>query len=149
MRECVNKHSAGSCWRQWRVRLPAGIVMQDLNDHPDMWRGVQTDRNTAMSRDDRVTLFAEDRSWAVDCVVMDADPGKVVLSKPIVLWSGRDAGMGIAWQDEKYEIEFNAGGFAVYGKAVGNRPRHLIRDGYTSLTPAKAMVAKQYPRAVS
>lgn len=149
MRECVNKHSAGSCWRHWRVRLPAGIVMQDLQDFPDMWRAVQSDRNTAMSRDDRVTLFADDRSWAVDCVVMDADPGKVALSKPTVLWSGRDAGMGIAWQDDKFEIEFNAGGYAVYRKAVGNRSRDLIRDGFPSLTPAKALVAKQYPRQVA
>ena len=65
-----------------------------------------------------------------------------------VLWSGRDSGMGIKWQDEKFEIEYAGTGFAVYRKAQGNRPRHLLRDGFPSLTPAKALVARQYPREV-
>ena len=145
---CVSRQSAGSCWLTWKVILPVGTVMQDLNDHPEMWRPVQVDSGKALTRDARLFIVAHDRSWAVDAVVVEADPTKVVLSKPTVLWSGHDAGVGVAWQDDLYEIEFTGGNYALYRKAAGNKPRTIIKSGFADVAQAKVELNRQYPRSV-
>ena len=144
----VSKQSGGGCWLEWKVILPAGTTMQDLGDFPDMWAPAQADHNKSMTRDDRLFIVAHDRSWAVDCIVVDADPTKVVLNKPKVLWSGHDAGVGVAWQDDLYEIEFTGGHYEIYRKAVGNKPRTAIKGGFVNLATAKTEITRLYPRQV-
>jgi hypothetical protein len=53
------------------VVLPQGGILQDLND-PSIWRKVQADSRTALSRLDRVVVTDYDQTWVVDAVVTDA-----------------------------------------------------------------------------
>jgi hypothetical protein len=74
-------------------------------------------------QDDELRIFAQDRSWCVDCTVITADPGRVVLSKPRVIWSGQDARTGIEWQDDHHKVEWTGRAYGVFRKGVGNCAR--------------------------
>ncbi len=147
-RECVTKNSDGLAYQVWRVVLPAGVVMQDLQDHPEMWGGVQTDPNVALRLDDHLHIVASDRSWAATVVVIDADRHRVVLSKPIVLWSGQTGRVGTSWEDDHYEIEWTGNGYSIFRKSQGNRPRTLLKGGFNTIDQAKNEVFKRYPKAL-
>ena len=139
----IEIHSqTGLRWMSYKVTMPADSTLQDLQDHPDMFAGFK------FRQDDELRIFAHDRSWCVDCTVITADPGRVVLSKPRVIWSGQDARVGIEWQDEHHEVEWTGRAYGIFRKGVGNRPRVQVSDGFQTLGSAKTAVSKQYSRAV-
>ena len=74
--------SEGYHWRDALVRLPAGIIIQDLLDATSgIWKSIQATPQTALRRFDRVTCVAFDESWAVkDAMVVHADATCVVLA---------------------------------------------------------------------
>jgi hypothetical protein len=73
--------SHGFCWRDAFVQLPEGMLFQDLQDVPAIWRLLQRVPQTALKRFDRVTCVAFDQSWcAKDVLVVDADETGVVLA---------------------------------------------------------------------
>lgn len=74
--------SEGYHWREALVRLPAGIIFQDLLDAASgIWKSIQATPQTTLRRFDRVTCIACDETWAVmDVMVVYADNTRVVLA---------------------------------------------------------------------
>src|SRR5271154_916336 len=78
----VREQVKGLCWFEWQVRLPQGTTFQDLND-PTIWRLVQLNKNTALSRLDRVRIIPYDEAWIAEAVVASAPQFGVSLTKPV------------------------------------------------------------------
>ena len=74
--------SEGYHWREALVRLPAGIMFQDLLDATSgIWKSIQSTPQTTLRCLDRVTCVAFDQTWAVkDAMVVHADATCVVLA---------------------------------------------------------------------
>lgn len=106
----------GYSWREAYVRLPEGMILQDLND-PSIWRNVQHNRVTALQRFDRVTCVAWDESWLVkDAVVVDASATTVVLAiRPgdVIHMRNKTA----EWADDKHRIRWAGNGFGCFRRS--------------------------------
>ena len=74
--------SEGYYWREALVRLPAGIIFQDLLDAASgIWKSIQATPHTTLRCLDRVTCVAFDQSWAVEnAMVVYADGTHVELA---------------------------------------------------------------------
>jgi len=109
--------SEGYSWREAFVRLPAGMIFQDLQDVPTIWKNVQATRQTALQRFDRVTCVSFDESWLVkDVLVADAGPQHVVLAiRPgdLIRLTSKSA----EFQDERHRIRWAGSGFAVFRRS--------------------------------
>ena len=112
--------SQGHCYREAFVRLPDGLLLQDLQDVPGCWKNVQQVPQKALQRFDRVTAVAYDESWAIkDVMVIDASPSSVTLAiRPndrITL----PTKTGGSWEDERHVIRWAGAGFGVFRKSDG------------------------------
>src|SRR5262245_18692176 len=64
----------GYVYREAVIRLPVGMILQDLQDVPGIFKQIQQSRQTSLRRFDRVTCIAHDESFLVrDAIVIDAD----------------------------------------------------------------------------
>jgi hypothetical protein len=73
--------SEGYEFREAFVRLPAGMLIQDLQDVPAIWKHVQQAPQKALKRFDRVTCVSHEGTWCLkDLLVIDADATRVVLA---------------------------------------------------------------------
>src|SRR5262245_52530566 len=71
----------GHCWREAMVRLPAGMLPQDVYDVPAIWKAIQSAPQTRLHRYDRVTCVSHDGTWMIkDAVVIGADNKQVLLA---------------------------------------------------------------------
>ncbi|APH74091.1 hypothetical protein [Aquibium oceanicum] len=113
----VTLNSNGFGWREYMVRMPKEIVLDDLKE-PGIWRRVQSSGNS-LRKHDRVYMVAFDESWSAESIVTDSDMKKAVLSKPrVTTFSARFDGL---FEDEKYRVMWTGSGFAVERKADGHR----------------------------
>jgi hypothetical protein len=111
--------SSGHFWREALVRLPAGLLLQDLQDAPGVWKPIQSAPAMALRRFDRVTCIDFDESWMLkDVVVTSCDNASVTLAiRPgdkITL-----SGQAGEWQDEAHLIRWAGAGYACYRKCDG------------------------------
>ncbi|WP_370301572.1 hypothetical protein [Pseudooceanicola sp.] len=67
----VYAESHGHCSRSWFVRLPMGMLADDLKD-PTIWSQVQNDRTKALRRHDRLYLVEHDELFAAEARVTEA-----------------------------------------------------------------------------
>lgn len=136
----VTLNSNGFGWREFMVRMPKEIVLDDLKE-PDIWRRVQTSGNS-LRKHDRVYLVAFDESWAAEAIVTDGDMKKAVLSKPrVTTFSARFDGL---FEDENYRTVWMGSGFVVERKADG----HRMTQPVASAAVAERDLRQIYPKKV-
>ncbi len=111
------------CWRTYKVVLPADAVLQDVHDYAS-----EMFADCGFRADDTLRILAFDRSWACEVVVREVDRGRVLITKPTILWSGEAGREGVIDQDENYEIEWLGTTYTVFRKAQGDRARATIRQ---------------------
>jgi len=134
----VVRDSAGFGWSSYMVRLPKGVVMDDLK-RPDLWRAVQGSSNS-LKKHDLVYVVDHSEAWSADCRVIQADKEKAVLSKPRVhLFEERFDHLP---QTEDYRIEWTGAGFCVVRKADGAR----LTPAVHSVAVAEKEMHGLYPR---
>jgi hypothetical protein len=115
------------------------MTFQDLNDHPEIWKLVQENRNTALAEYDKVELRAVD--WTAWAAVNNADNGQVILynikraSKP-----KREVAL---FSDSQYDVRWSHEGYGYY------RTADNVRMGTATFpTPEaakQALIREQYP----
>lgn len=132
--------SEGQCWREAFVRLPLGLLLQDLQDAPGVWKLVQQAPAMALRRLDRVTAIAFDESWMVrDVVVIASDKASVTLAiRPgdrITLSS--QAG---EWADETHAIRWAGAGYACYRKGDGVE---VLSGHFTTIEACRSEMYRQ------
>ncbi|HEY7084260.1 MAG TPA: hypothetical protein VH519_05535 [Hyphomicrobiaceae bacterium] len=63
------------------IRLPEGMLIQDLMDVPTCFKGIQSQPQTRLRRYDRITCVSHAGDWMVkDVVVTAADQTQVFLA---------------------------------------------------------------------
>jgi len=135
----VDIQEVGFSYKTVVVRLPEDMTFQDLNDHPEIWKLVQENRNTALAEYDKVELRAVD--WTAWAAVNHADNGQVILfdirkaSKP-----KREVAL---YSDNTYDVRWSHEGFGYY------RTADNVRMGTATFpTPEaakQALIREQYP----
>ena len=139
----VDIQDAGFSYKTVVVRLPEDMTFQDLNDHPEIWKLVQENINTALSEYDKVELRAE--TWTAWASVNHADRGQVILfdirkaSKP-----KREVAL---FSDATYDVRWSHEGYGYYRTADG------VRMGTATFpTPEaakQALIREMYPATVA
>ena len=61
-------NNAGQCWRTVLVRMPEGMVQDDLRS-PKIWKKVQGNRQSVLVKLDRLFVLAHDESWHCEAIV--------------------------------------------------------------------------------
>lgn len=104
----------GSRTREWFVRLPEGMVADDLKD-PTIWSRVQSDRGKALLRHDKLYLVDYAESFAVEARVTDV----TVISAALALQKIISLGERLMplFHDEKYSVKWDPRGYFVMRKA--------------------------------
>lgn len=112
----VTLNNGGFAWREFQVRLPDGMIADDLKD-PAVWRQVQT--SVGLVKHDRVYLIAFDDTWVAEAIVASADRDGVVLAKPrLTTFPDRYNGL---YEDETYRVTWNGVGYCGVRKADGRK----------------------------
>ncbi|HML93407.1 hypothetical protein [Methyloceanibacter sp.] len=102
-------------YREAFVRLPEGFTLQDLNDAPDAWHNIQSNRNTALQKWDVVRATSFDESWFVDATVSFADRTKVIFAG--IRKTDMPTREVILFEDEMYKVAWMGSGYGVYRKS--------------------------------
>jgi len=136
-------NSSGYDFKTVVVWLPEGVVFQDLNDHPEIWRLVQANHIKALSQYDKLEIRAKD--WTVFASVNHADAGQVILydirkaSKP-----EREVAL---YSDATYDIRWGNEGYGYFRTADNVR---MTNATYGTPEAAKAaLLREQYPARIS
>ncbi len=109
----------GTVFRQFFVRLPEGLIADDLKE-PGIWSKVQASGSgKALRRHDHIYAVAFDETWAADIVVADANGSQAVLCKPrLIAFPERYENL---YQDDKYRVKWCGTGYVVERKSDGFR----------------------------
>lgn len=136
--------SEGFLFRHAVIRLPRGIVLQDLHDHADtLFKSIQGNRDTSLREDDCVTFHEGDRAWTIPLAMVDfANDSKVLLSnlKPVSRQSRVET-----FEDDKIVIRWDVSGFAIFRKSDDVR---LANGSYPSVKAAEFAYYQMQPRKV-
>ena len=136
----VTLNANGFGWREFMVRLPAGMVADNLKE-PSLWAKVQKGPN-ALRKHDRVYAVAFDESWVAEAIVIDADKEKAVLAKPRLTTFGER--FDKLFETEDYRTVWMGEGYVVERKSDGHRmtqPVHsaaIAERDLRNLYPSKA-----------
>ena len=136
----LSRQSEGFCWGEYKVTLPESVALHDLNEDTALFAGLQ------LREDDGLRIIAHDRSWCASCIIIEAAPERVVLSKPQMLWSNQSGRIGVAFEDANYLVRWAGSSYELLRKGVGDRQPQLIRSGFTSIAQAKIELSRQYPK---
>ena len=137
----------GFRWRVAEVRLPLGVIVQDLHDYAHvLWKNIQGDRNKVLRRFDTVRCISGNESFVIrEALVIDADAEQVVLSirpNDIIALPSR----GETWEDKDVKIFFDGPAkFVVDRKNGGAR----LLSGYHTLEAARAAYYASQPKQVA
>ena len=125
------------------VELDPALTLQDLNDHPEIWRLVLQDRNKAPAPNDEIELRGAD--WTCFAKVNSIDTDSVHLYD--VRRASRPQRTVELFEDFSYRIARVGARFAVYSKTNGNLNPH---GGWTfeTIEQAKAFSLSQYTKRV-
>lgn len=115
--KAVTWNNEGFAWREALVRLPEGMTLQDLNDHPEVWRQVQESNLASFRRFDKVRAVAWDESWIAEAVVNHADRGQVILAGIRKIdFPRREIAL---FEDNTYKVEWLGSGYGITRKSDG------------------------------
>ena len=140
----VRLQDAGGVYKTVVVNLPDGFLLQDLNDHPEIWKLVQTSRSgIALCEDDKVEMRAA--GWTAFAKVNYSDHERVVLygikkdDKP-----KRELSFP---SNETYEVRRATDGYTYFRKRDGER---MSVASYERAEAAwSACMREQYPARVA
>ena len=139
-----NNNETSMAWNEWMVRLPKGVIAQDLQDHPDVWKLVMAAK--PIKRHDKVYCIAFDEAWTIETRVSHADGTKVVLAfRPgdIRQLSTQAA----EWEDELYAVRWAGNGYAAFRKSDNVR---VIPQSFATVAAAQMEVHRtQYAKRVA
>ena len=133
----LNRQYEGFAWAEYKVTLPETVSLVDLNEDPTLFAGL------GLREDDTLRIVAHDRSWAATCIIIEAAPERVMLSKPQMLWSNQSGRVGVAFEDANYIVKWSGASYELLRKGVGDRQPQLIRAGFTSIAQAKIELSRQ------
>lgn len=72
--ETVQLNASGQFWSERFVRLPKGMIFQDLLDVPAVWKNAVQNHLIGLRVLDRITCVAHDGTWCVkDAMVIAID----------------------------------------------------------------------------
>lgn len=113
----VKVNHSGLAFRQMFVRLPAGMIADDLKE-PSIWARVQASP-LALRRHDNLYIAAYGEDWVAEAIVADADARQAVLCKPrLTSFPERYERL---FEDDTFRVRWMGNGFAVERKADGHR----------------------------
>jgi len=139
----VSIQSSGFVFKTVVVRLPEDLIFQDLNDHPEIWKLVQDNINTALSEYDKVELRAE--TWTAWAAVNHADRGQVILYD--IRKSSKPKREVALYSDSKYDVRWSHDGYGFFRTADNIRMGNAT---YQTPEAAKAaLIREMYPARVS
>jgi hypothetical protein len=138
---CIAKHHDGMCWREWLVRLPEGMAVKDLIEHPDLWSVLQGHPATAVTKLDRISIVDYNEEVLAEAIVSSANDRSVVLGKPKLteLMSRMVEGQ---FEDELHKVKWMGVGFGVVRKRDGQ----LVSNITTSRLQAERDLVNLRPR---
>jgi len=132
--------SEGFEFRHAVIRLPKGIVLQDLHDHADvLFKNIMT----LLREEDWITFHEADRAWTIPLAMVDfVTPNRILLSnlKPVSRQSREET-----FEDDKIVIRWDVSGFAIFRKTDGVR---LSNGTYPSVKAAEFAYHAMQPRKV-
>jgi hypothetical protein len=99
------------------VHVPENLTLQDITDHPALWRTVQQNRDKALSEGDSVELRWHDQ--IAFTYVDHAADGEVYFLKPQV-YRRRERDR-TPWQNSTYEVRAINGQYSYFRKKDGIR----------------------------
>lgn len=135
----VTLNADSFAFRQFMVRLPEGAIADDLKE-PSLWGRVQTSRNVALRKHDHLYIVAFDESWAADAIVIQANSGVAVLSKPrLIAFAERVKPL---YRDDTYSVAWYGNGFAVKRLSDGVRMTQIVANEAL----AERELTRLYPR---
>ena len=136
-------NSQGFNFREAFVRLPKGVILADLNEHPEIWKTVQSAGAIALRRFDKVRVVDFDETWLADATVSFADRTTVILCG-IKRTEMPERAVQL-FEDQLYKTEWAGSGYCVIRKSDG-----VLMDGKTHATPegARHALMALYPKQV-
>jgi len=138
-------HAAGFAHKEIVVTAPEDLAAQDLNDHPEIWKLVQSDRNgKALSEFDKIEIRA--REWIVTARVNHASADRVTLfdirrvSKP-----QREVAL---YADDTYEVIWAPEGGYTY-RRIKDKVRMASVNWPTPESAKHELLRREYPATQS
>ena len=111
----VVKNSDGFSWREFFVRLPDGMIADDLKE-PGIWRRIQKGPN-AFRKHDLLFVVAYDESWTAEVRVASANASQAELATPRITRLAERYDK--LFEDDTYRIVWNGAGYRVARKSDG------------------------------
>jgi hypothetical protein len=142
---CIEVQSEGYRWREWLLRAPAEMTLQDLNE-PSIFRIIQQSLQKSVRQLDRITVLSHDESWcARDLLVVEADSNRVVLSirpNDVIRMPSKSS----TWQDDRHVVKWAGSGYAAFRR---DGDVLLGPHTYSTIEACKAVLFKDhYSKAV-
>ena len=146
VKDCVVE-SAGVTQKHLIVNLPSDFTLQDVNDAPQLWKAVQSDRGGIPSRAlcEYDTVEMRSATWTCFARVSHADAEGVTFydvkkaSKP-----KRDLTL---FSDKTFEVRWSADGFTYHRKSDGVRMG--VATYPTAASCKAALMREQYPARIA
>lgn len=135
--------SEGFAWREAFVRLPDGMILQDLNDHPTAWRKVQSEHWCAFRQWDQVRAVSWDEDWFIDATVSFADMTQVILAG--IKKTEMPKRSVTLYEDATYRVEWCGSGYGVVRKSDGVL---MGASTYQTVEGARQYLLSLYPQQV-
>ena len=137
----VKLQTNGQCFAEYFVRLPQGMIADDLKEM-SIWRRVQVHPGKALKRHDRLHLTAFDESWDCEAIVAAADANSVTLAGlRIITIPTRTVPL---FSDDNYRIIWTGIGYAVERRSDG----HKMTQSVASPQLAERDLRQLYPQPV-
>ena len=139
----VMVNDAGFAYRNLMVRLPEGMVADDLRD-PKIWRKIQIgDMSRRLSKYDHLFILSFDETWFVDAIVSYADQTSAALTI-LKVGTFREVGKAL-FSDGTYRVTWTGAGFGVQRISDG-----VMTSNQAHSTEALAVSALRnlYPKKV-
>jgi hypothetical protein len=134
----VHLNYAGQVFREIFVRLPSGVIADDLKE-PQIWVKVQ-DGNKALKKFDRVVIVAFDETWLAEAYVENADREKVILARPrVITLSERNDKL---LNDGTYRVNWTGAGYNV----LRNRDDAVVTTTFLNTVLAERALVGMYPK---
>ena len=135
----VQVNDAGQTWRNVQVRLPEGMVSDDLRSQK-IWRRVQESRMAALIKYDHLFILAFDESWAARATVTHATSTEAHLAiEKVFTFRAQDQSL---WSDGTLEVFWD--GSAYGARRVSDKIR-INGVGYLTEAQAADAARRSYP----
>jgi hypothetical protein len=134
----VNTNYDGYKFREVMVRLPSGMIADDLKE-PEIWNKVQQSVK-ALRKFDRLVIVSFDETWMAEAYVENADSEKALLARPrLITLSERTEKL---FSDGVYRIEWTGFGYRV----MRIRDGAAMTEAFANVPLAERALANMYPR---